>query len=305
MRYRLGLATVLLLAASPAFARPSSPGLSPQERCAAWIDNLHADLSRADPVSGAVLADGGCRYDRVDFQTGSQVGYEISVLDVHGIDFDPSRDFGPPMSIRIDARGIEQTRTGLSGAQEWMLREMANPFDVVFDLTLDPATKAATLHELSLTAPVAGRMELDAVVEGTDELEDNASTRFGLRTLHTRLDSQTLLTRFVMPALIGFVSEPDPANAVAQAKLEATIFLTDALPRAGASPETIAAILGVVADLPQFRHPFELRLTTPGAPIAPRDVDEAIRGPDGVAAIMAKMRVEATYDGQFTAIPAP
>ncbi len=299
------LAAVVLVAASPALARPSSPGLSPAERCAAWIDGFHADLGHGEPVPVTALPGGGCRYDRVSFATGLAVEYDVAVLEVRGIDFDPTLDAGPPMSIRIDARGIDETRTGLSGVQQWMARQMATPFDVVVDLTFDPVAKVATLHELSVTAPVVGRAELDAVVEGTDEIDDHASTRFGLRALHTRLDSRTFLTHFVMPAAIEFLAQPDPANDVAEAKLEATVFLTDALPRAGASKTTIAAILGVVADLPQLRHPFEFTLTTPAGPITMHDIDEAIRGPDGVAEMMAKMRVDATYDGPFTKTPSP
>lgn len=307
MPLRRPAAALLLLAATalPAAAQPGPAG--PADRCAAILPLLPTRPVET-PVAAEPDGEDGCRYRALRFPIAASAAYEVETLLIRGL-----RPGVAPTALRIEARGIGVGfRTGT--ALDWVTAQQRAPFDLLLDVTHDPATGTLTLRDLALEGDLHGRMSLGGVAEGvrlpTDVTRDvpgpDALERAAIRSLRVRLDGRRLVQNFILNGLTSYLPDGDTGAAVEAAKAEAERRARDLLPRGGATPATVDAVARFIRDFPQPRHPFTLDAAvaegTP--PIGLPDLIAAAM-PDGLTALAARVRVTATYEGAFRAIPPP
>ena len=282
-------AALVAFAAAPTVAQPAAD-------CRAV---LAAFPVRPAEASAEIVPDGpdGCRFGRMRFALGGPAGYEVASVLVRGFPL-----AGPPRDLRVEARGIVLSlRTGT--AVDWVTAQARVPFDVIVDLSYDAAARRLTLREASLSGEALGRVSLDGVAEGVEFAgavpDPTLGERVGLRALRVRMAGRRWVQEFLLPTLTSFLPNENTGAAVEAAKGAAETLARDLLPRAGATGATVEAVAATIRDFPQPRHPLALDVTVRDGP--PLTLGELVggTGPDRLAALLPRLRVEATYEGDF------
>ncbi len=158
----------------------------------------------------------------------------------------------------------------------------------------DPAGQELIPHELSLEGPAIGRTTLAFAATGMDSA-DLASA--GARSLALTVDSRRFLVAFVLPSLLSFLPDDDPGGAVDRAKAQAEIAARLYLPQAGATADTIAAIIGFIDDFPHPKHVFDLGVTA-STPVTGAALERSAGSPAAASAVARTRTVIASYAGE-------
>ncbi len=292
----LALAASVSLAAAPcALAAPAAappPPNDPTRQCRALLASF--PLRQDGPVTVEAVGDDGCRFKGLRFGFGIRISYEVAELVEHGVPFGPPAAPTKFIHVRIEARGVAFVAHSGQAKLDWLVAQQQVPFDVVLDGSYDPARRRADLRELSLEGASVGRIALSGTVENVDRA--SFPTGAGLSALGLHLDSRRFITGFVLSSLLPFLPENDPDAAVAKGRRQGIAAARSLLPLGGASPTTVDAIAGFIADFPHPRHIFDLAITAP-SPVTINVLEQASASLVAASALATTLKVTASYAG--------
>jgi hypothetical protein len=308
-------ATVAFALLSPAYAQHHRQDEVPSGVVTPMADQVQERLQSCRAILAALpftihpdaatseLTGQDCLVRHIRFGTG-QTAYLIDSLRLHGFtsDFDTFPDLVPDRSVavRVEARGITFSPQ-INGNPKlmWMIGQQQVPFDLTLDASYDPATRRATLNELTLDGEVLGHVQLRLTAgEIPAARPPDLFGKGGLTSLHLDLDSRRFLTGFALSPLLPFLPDDDPGGAVEAAKREVVGDMHAMLPQAGVSATTTDALVGFVADFPHPAHPFTIDVSA-ASPVTANAIEAASRSPSRLMALLRLLTISARYTGAF------
>lgn len=294
-------ATAFLAACALSLATPCRAQGDDRARCTALLEEVAPLLSQAPTLAAAGPEE--CTFAAVQVRFGGRFGFAAGALVLHGPFAASPAPAGAdgPVVRRLELRDVTTITETQNTEMNWLFRQQQIPFEIVLDTSEDPAAHTFTIREFRLQGEDIGQITLDAAFEGVgpDSLPGNLPdlSEAGLRSVHLRSDSKRFALKFLLGALVGSWHEGDPEAEMAQTRVQMADMAQDFMHVAHTAPGSIDAVLGFIREFPKPMHVLDVSITASGGPVTADDADQAASSHMGLAEVLTRLQVKATYDG--------
>ncbi|MDO1583220.1 hypothetical protein [Rhizobium oryzicola] len=274
---------------------------SPVMDCAALISRS-APLVEVKPDSKIEPIENGCHASNVLISQSAYARWKAADLRITGKDLFASVTAERlPETLEVSLTGLQFSLNAGTPLSNYVMEVTQLPFDIHLAYRGDGASQELTLDDLSLRGTRFGSIGVSGAASGVSKMPvlasqvEEATKLAAIRKLSLKLDNRGVFESIVvMPLISTLPQDHDPKPAIERYRSLATAFV-DSLPDRIATSDSKTVLKTFLAEFPHPAGRYQVDIDAE-QPIPVADLLGAASKPQGLSALLAKLKLSAAHD---------